>query len=300
MRISFIVPCRDKEQHVAATVRSVLAQSYSPMEIVLSDQGSEDATLAIIEDLAAGYDGPNTVRVLRCPELARRGMPGLNAHLNWLDTQIEGDIVIGCSADDLNHPDRTKHTVRAFEEFNPSYVNTVVHYCDPDGRNAGFTTIPDQRDRWLGVEETIRHQIGSCGSPAWARDLYQKHGPLVGYEQQDMILPMMALFERGIYFIDKPLHTYISHASLSNTGFQGQIKAARDEKHRAQLIEMNNFAHVRNWTSVLARWQREEGWLERLGSEPGSYDALMQKIGETAYAWGMMREALIMDGISSL
>ena len=297
MKVSFIVPCRNKERHVAATVRSVLAQTYSPMEIVLSSQGSTDGTLAVLRDLSRGYDGPNRVRLLHCPDVDYRGMPGLNAHLNWLDGRIEGDVVIMCSADDLNHPDRAKHTVRAFEEHNPSYVNTTVQYMNPDGSDPGFTTFPDKATRWLTPVETIRHQIGSCGSSAWARDLYQKHGPLVGVEQQDMILPMMALMERGIYYVDLPLHTYVQHADPNNTGFGGKIKAGVEgTAEHAQIVELNNFLNVRNWTSILRRWQ-QNGWLDKVREDLAVYDALMEKICLTAEAAANVREVLVMSRI---
>src|SRR4051794_13148038 len=124
MKVSFICPVRNKAQHVKKTIQSILAQRYSPMEIVISDQMSTDGSLDIIKDVVAKYDGPNRVRILQCEDTSHKGMIGLNNHLNFLDTQIEGDIVIMCSADDLNHPDRVSHTVRAFEEHNPSYVNT--------------------------------------------------------------------------------------------------------------------------------------------------------------------------------
>jgi len=204
------------------------------------------------------------------------------------------------SADDINHPDRTEYTVRAFKEYDPSYVNTTVRYIEPDGSDPKFTNFPNIGTRWIGIEESIRHQIHSSGSSAWARDLFQKHGPLIGCEQQDMILPMMALFERGIFYIDTPLHTYIHHSSRMNTGFQGQIKAAESDEERIQLVELNNFIHVRNWTSVLNRWQQQPDWLLKLAESQGDLDAFLEKIATTSYAWSTVREAMILNGIRPL
>lgn len=297
IKVSFIVPARNKAAHIEKTALSVLNQSYSPFEIVFSDQGSEDSTLAILKDVAGNYDGPNKVRVLQCPETEYRGMCGLNAHLNWLDMQIEGDLVIMCSADDLNHPDRVKHTVRAFEEFSPSYVNTGVEYIEADGSNPRYTDFPNRADRWVLPEETIRHQIGSSGSSAWARDLYQKHGPLQGCEQQDMILPMMALLERGIYYVDMPLHTYIFHASANNTGFMGQMAAAKDDNDKAGLVELNNFINVLNWTKIFERWMKHPVGNEKMFSDPGTRDAMLEKICNYSHHWAAVREHMITSRI---
>jgi glycosyltransferase involved in cell wall biosynthesis len=300
VKASFIIPCRNKAQHVAATARSVLVQTHSPMEIVFSDQDSQDDTLAIISSLASGYDGPNKVRVLSCPDTEWRGMPGLNAHLNWLDTQIDGDVVIMCSADDLNHPRRAELTVRAFEEYSPSYVNTGVKYLLPDGTVEGYTNFENKASRMLTMEESIRDQIHSSGSSAWARDLYQEHGPLIGCEQQDMILPTMALMERGIYYIDAPLHTYIKHANPDNTGFGGRIAAAEDDREKAKIIEVNNFINVHNWTRILKRYNERPGWIQGLTANPAAMDALLEKVTSTAYAWAAVREAMILSDIEPL
>lgn len=298
MKVSFICPVRDKAPYVEKTVRSILAQTYSPMEIVLSDQGSTDGSLKIIRRLAANYDGPNRVRVLSCPDTSRKGMIGLNNHLNFLDTQIEGDVVIMCSADDLNHPERAAHTVQAFEAFNPSYVNTGVVYARDDGEVTGMTDFPDRGSRWLGVRETIEHGIGSNGSSAWARDLYQKHAPLRGCEQQDLILPMMALFERGIYFVDIPLHVYIMHPSLDNTGIMGQLEAAKDDAVlNNQLAEINNFMHVFNWTAVLGRWQSDPEITAKVTAADVS-EMLMQKMSGAAFMWAQVRHDLIVHKIA--
>lgn len=298
MKVSFICPVRNKAPHVRKTVETILAQKYSPMEIVLSDQGSTDGSLEIIRRMASDYDGPNKVRVLTCEDTHHKGMIGLNNHLNFIDTQIEGDIVIMCSADDLNHPERTEHTVRAFKEFNPSYINTGVVYARDDGEVTGTTDFPGRASRWLGVRETIEHQIGSNGSSAWARDLYQKHAPLRGCEQQDLILPMMALFERGIYFVDIPLHVYVMHPSLDNTGIMGQLEAAKDDPVlNNQLAEINNFMHVYNWCSVLGRWQSDPIMLEKVTSADVS-GLLVQKISGSAFIWAQVRHDMIVHGIT--
>jgi len=302
MKVSFIVPARNKEHFIRNTAQSVLAQTYSPMEIVFSDQGSTDNTLVILKDMAQSYNGPNKVRIIRCPYTRRKGMPGLNIHLNWLHHQIEGDIVIMCSADDWNDPRRAEMTVRAFEDHDPSYVNTSVIYRDPyfPEPTPKVTAFPDKSSRWIQPYETIKHQIGSSGSSAWARDLYEKHGPLEGCEQQDMILPMMALIERGIYYVDEPLHTYISHASLDNTGFVGQINAAADDTHKTQLIELNDFINVYNWTNILRRWTELPEQFAAMASDAAAMNAVMEKISNCAFAWANVRNHMIINDVAPI
>lgn len=295
-KVSFIVPCRDKEKFVGDTVKTVLRQTYSPMEIVLSDQGSVDDSLAIMKDLASKYDGPNTVRVLECQNTDSRGMAGLNNHLNWLNTQIEGDVVVMCSADDLNHPERVEHTMKAFEEFNPSYVNTCVQYLQPD-----FMENPDaevqitaygHEDRWVDPIDNVTKLIGSSGSSAWARDLYDKYGPMNGIESQDVLLPFFATLERGIYYIAKPLHAYIRRADKNNTGLEGVMRAAESPEELSACVELVNFHCTSNWFAILRRLS-----LSGIPIDNKLQEAIMNKAIEYTNIWCLSRDKLIMDRI---
>lgn len=272
MKVSFIVPCRNKAGFVARTVESVLAQTYSPMEIVLSDQGSTDGTYEIIKNLADAYKGPNTVRVLQCPLTEYSGMAGLNQHLNWLDTQIEGDIVIMCSADDLNHPDRAKYTVEAFEKHNPSYVGTCVQYLQADLTHQGEVTAygfvdgeMNRPDCFVDPVENIKDMIGSSASSAWARDLFKKYGPLRNVESQDILLPFFATLERGLFYVNRVLHAYVRHANTNNTGLGGVVLAATNRV--AELAEK-----VMALPEGLERQKLENEWLAAKNMEHASIE----------------------------
>lgn len=294
-KVSFIVPCRDKAGFVANTVKSVLDQTYSPMEIILSDQGSVDGTFDIIKNLADSYTGPNVIRVLQCQDADYGGMAGLNQHLNWIHTQIDSDIVIMCSADDLNHADRAKYTVEAFEQQNPSYVGTCVQYCDADLQFRGEITAYSQdgkfveEDGWVDPAKSVNELIGSSASSAWARDLWDKYAPLRGIESQDMLLPIVATMERGLWWIAKPLHCYIRHADLNNTGLEGCLRAAETDEERAAYTELVNFHCTSNYFAILRR-VTEMG----LQVDGKLYEAITNKAFHSANMWSMARDNVIM------
>ena len=52
-KVSIIVPIYNLESYIEQSVRSLLAQFYQDIEIILVDDGSKDASLSIIEQLAA-------------------------------------------------------------------------------------------------------------------------------------------------------------------------------------------------------------------------------------------------------
>lgn len=296
MKVSFICPARNKAAHVGFCVRSMLEQTYAgnDWEVVVSVQHSEDDTLGEAMRAVEGYSGPASVRVIVCPNGERRGMAGLNDHLAWIHTQIGGEVVINCSADDYNEPQRVERTIEAWDRHRPSYIGTRVIYENPDGSVCGETNFPGRCSRHLAMTETINHLIGSSASSAWARDLWQKYGPLSGVEAQDMLLPIMAFFERGVYYVDEPLHHHVFHAGLDNTGTEGQMRAARDEIESARLGEVNGFQLTHHWTSVYRRIAAN-GFLPRMPQD--SHGALFEKIINAADYWVHQRAELTMRRI---
>ncbi len=264
MKVSFIVPTRNKAKWVERAANSYLRQTYAPMEIVFFDQASTDGTLEILQDLQAKYDGPNTVRLFSCPDQSIGGTAaGMNADIEWVHKQIDGDVILWGNADDFAYPRRTERTVAAFREFNPSWVSCCQYFMSASLVIKGETQLPNadgspKRDRWVTFGEAVRHQVGSSGALAYSRDLWEKYGPMRGIEQNDIVLPYMSFLERGMYFIADPLHTYVFHAGAENQGIGGQIDAAKTDAERLQKAEVNGFNLVSNWMSVLERLQEAQ------------------------------------------
>lgn len=49
-RVSVIIPCYNAERYIAATLGSVLAQGVGDMEVIVVDDGSRDASVALVRD----------------------------------------------------------------------------------------------------------------------------------------------------------------------------------------------------------------------------------------------------------
>ena len=86
--VSVVVPARNAERYLGEALESILAQDPGPLEVVVVDDGSADATAALAQEL-----GP-PVRVLRQPAL------GIGAARNRGVNAAEGDIVGFLDADD--------------------------------------------------------------------------------------------------------------------------------------------------------------------------------------------------------
>lgn len=80
-RFSVIIPLYNKEQEVEATIRSVLAQTLQPVEIVVVDDGSTDSSAKVVESI-----GSPLVRLIRqanAGECAARNRAMAEATGDW-------------------------------------------------------------------------------------------------------------------------------------------------------------------------------------------------------------------------
>ena len=102
--ISCIVPVYNGERFLAQTLDSVLEQTYQPLEVLLSDDGSTDGT----PEIAARYS-----KQIRYLTHANTG-PG--AARNRGLRLAQGDFVALLDADDLWHPEKLQKQIDQFEK----------------------------------------------------------------------------------------------------------------------------------------------------------------------------------------
>jgi glycosyltransferase involved in cell wall biosynthesis len=248
-RIAFVIPARNKAPYIAQTLRATFAQTYSPMDIVISDQGSTDGTREIIHDLASGYNGPNVIRLLDCPDLDKWGMPGLNAHLNWIHGQIDADFIVQSSADDIPSPERTARTVAAWRETGASYISTRQVYMDAKGEVEGYSNFGEE-DQFVDLTTHLNEFVGGSCSSAWEMALWHQFGPLPDLAVQDVMMPFWAFLDRGdrgYYFIADPLHGYVKRGDVNNTGLQQRMDAAEGDE-LVQVRELAAYQLCAQWS----------------------------------------------------
>jgi glycosyltransferase involved in cell wall biosynthesis len=105
--VSVVMPALDEEEFIGEAIESVLAQTYSALELIVVDDGSADRTAAV----AAGFPGVQVVR--------RRSRGGPAAARNAGLARAAGEYWTIFDADDLMPHSRLGSQV-GFLEANPS------------------------------------------------------------------------------------------------------------------------------------------------------------------------------------
>jgi hypothetical protein len=114
-----ISPCRNEADYMRRTLDSVVAQSETPALWVIVDDGSTDATPAILADYAARHDW---IRVVQKPDRGHRAVgPGvIDAFYAGYDTIDPADFAFSCKLDlDLDLPPRYFETLIDRMQANP-------------------------------------------------------------------------------------------------------------------------------------------------------------------------------------
>ncbi len=104
-RISVLVPARNEEQSIERCIRSLVAQTYEPLEVFVLDDHSSDTTAAIvqrvIDELPPQKQG--RLRLLQGEELPA-GWGGKNFACHQLAQQASGDFLFFTDADTVHDP----------------------------------------------------------------------------------------------------------------------------------------------------------------------------------------------------
>jgi hypothetical protein len=203
----------NQSKTVADAVKSALNQDCTPLQIVISDDASQDDTFSIIEQSVADYDGPHDVVLNRNPKNL-----GLAGHMDHLHDLCAGDVIIAAAGDDTSHPDRCHRIMRAFEDHNPLLVCSHATVVDPKGAEllGDFHRAVFYRPWDLSkVAGSNSLYIGATG--AWVRKLYTKYGAFDPEAYEDLVLGFRAALEGRVHVIEEKLVNYCLGSGITSS-----------------------------------------------------------------------------------
>ena len=142
--VSVLMPVRNAEKFLERSLESIQNQSFSNIEFVLVDDGSEDCSSQILEAYAAK---DNRIVVLK-----NESPQGLTRSLNLGLKICRGEFLARIDADDFSRKDRLLKQFTHFQRDDKLIVlGTNARYIDDAGRSLGVSDMPlrDQSIRAL-------------------------------------------------------------------------------------------------------------------------------------------------------
>ncbi len=226
--VTFALITYNQEKYIKSALDGALSQTYSPLEILISDDNSSDKTFEIIETEIKKYSGPHSITINRNKENL-----GLIGHVNKIFELAKGELIIAAAGDDISMPHRTmvlmKHYFSEIEK--PLLMHSKAIEIDLNGNQTGNIS-PDKILRknktLLAAAKSSALYLGATG--LWSKDLYKKYG-LLRYKNsyEDLTLGFRAHLEGRIKYIDEALIYYrygngISTSSNTLNNFRDYIK----------------------------------------------------------------------------
>lgn len=203
VRVSIAMATYNGAPWLAAQLRSLARQSRLPDELVICDDGSDDATIAVIER----FDAPFPVTLHRNPERL-----GYSGNFTQVIGMCRGDVIFPCDQDDYWHYDKIETVLG---KFRPEWMVVVNGLVLADHRMRKIKPLRPS-DVMPGCASAVRK--------TWADTLY----PVKGDDTHDHWLTHLSGLLGVLGAIDKPLQLWRRHGeNASNHPACGPRQALR-------------------------------------------------------------------------
>jgi len=154
--VTTIIPAYNVASTLQRTLKSAIAQTYPLHEILVIDDGSNDATGQLADEIAARNP---MVRVIHQDN---RGLPG--ARNRGID-EAAGDFVAPLDADDVWHPEKIARQVAAIEAM-PQAGLAYAWFRRIDGEDRVLPgSASPQVEGWVFHQHLARNFISNGSSP---------------------------------------------------------------------------------------------------------------------------------------
>ena len=211
--VTFALFAYNQEKFIREAVEGAFAQTYEPLEIILSDDCSTDRTFEIMQEMASAYRGPHRVRAVQTP----RNL-GVVQHVLLRGREASGDIVVVAAGDDISLPERVARHV-------PCYADPKVWAV-----STGFTLV-DEYGNVVSANETIpvgvrlvkkwptyikKPSVVIQGSTAsYHKNVFQLINPTgrISFAEDNLLNFVIYASGSVVTFIHDPLIIYRSHAN---------------------------------------------------------------------------------------
>jgi glycosyltransferase involved in cell wall biosynthesis len=269
----------NQENYVRQALEGALRQTYSPLEILLSDDCSTDGTFEAMASAATTYNGPH--RVLLNRNGVRRGIGG---HVNRVMELTSGQVVVVAAGDDISHTARVEQVMDHWCRTGgrPGSIVSRVELMSLGGTRVGLSQDHPDHPRWSDpVEYVSRPGVKGCAH-AWTRSLFDRFGFLFDdLVYEDIAIPFRALLVGSISYIPKALVSYRMDSGLSRHRRAKRLGAIGLPTNLQRLLR----AYEQMSADALRIEERPTALMEALHQRRGSLSARVAFLqGQTSLA----------------
>jgi glycosyltransferase involved in cell wall biosynthesis len=225
--ISVALSVYNGERFLGAQLDSILAQRDVQLEVIAVDDGSRDASVALLQDYAR-RDG----RVRVHPNPANLGP---TRSFERAMSLCRGEFIAPSDQDDLWAPDKLATLLATIGRADLAYCDSA--YIDGEGKPSGRRVSDDTH--MMEGREPLRFAFANSVSGhalLVRRDLFESVRPLPPELFYDWVLAMFAAARGGVVYVDRPLVQFRRHTeAYSSLGREGL--ARKPDRYRGWIAD---------------------------------------------------------------
>ena len=156
--ISVCIPTYNGAKYIAQTIESILNQTFTDFEIIVSDDGSSDKTLEIV----GSFNDPRIVRIDRLSKV------GAEANWNNAVANASASLVKLVCQDDLLYPQCLEVEVQTMSKSENQDVSFCFHLRDfvtPNSRKLSARRVGYSNLQKYSKTEILKKVVRSGGNP---------------------------------------------------------------------------------------------------------------------------------------
>ena len=221
--VSVALCTHNGQPFVVAQVQSILDQSVTAVEIVLSDDASTDDTVAAVRKLLHDHHVEQGIAIPKLVILQNEYALGVTANFEQAANACSGDLVALCDQDDRWSPDRLEEIT---SQFRARPALTLLHHdarlVDEQGKPLGTTlaeaigfTASERRRENDGkaFDVLLRRNTVTGATTVFRRSLLDDAIPFPPAWVHDEWLAMIASIVGQVDYLPSALLDYRQHSS---------------------------------------------------------------------------------------
>jgi glycosyltransferase involved in cell wall biosynthesis len=215
--LSVIIPVYNREKFIEKCVRSIMAQSFKDLEIIVVNDGSTDSSRDIVANLAKK---DTRIKIVDEPQsgVATARANGLKA--------AHGTYIMWCDSDDFFDKTMCAEMVAAIKKERVDVVACgmkIVYQTKKDQHGIeDYVKLKFKGKQKLTLDVIVRTDV-SLPTKIFKKSIIDKYGisfPLGLHFEDAYFCDLYFAAADSIFFLDRELYNYVRHdASIMSTSF---------------------------------------------------------------------------------
>jgi len=258
--VTFALFAYNQEKFIRDAVEGALGQKYAKLEIIFSDDCSNDNTFEIINTLVSNYTGPHEIIVNR-----NSVNLGLAKHFSKIVATARGEIVVVGAGDDISLPTRVSKTVEmlssdpkaAFASFTDTVIDEDGAVCSkPRTKSKGTLTKVTLEDYIEGYAPPL-----SGASRGYKKKVFELFGDIDEHCPTEDTPSVLRGLMMGYALVSSECGIYYRQHSTNLSG-PASLHSMKFEEIKKQYLRDADFAQA---TGVIEKVDGEKiiKWAER-------------------------------------